>query len=59
MHIPQLSLKRVIRIFFLKLQTLDMWPGSFRHHLLRLGGVKIGKYSHVWGGTFLIHCAQI
>ncbi len=51
MHIVQLSLKRVVRIFFLKLQILDMWPGSFRYHLLRLGGVKIGKYSHVGGGN--------
>ena len=49
MYIPQFSLKRLFRVFFLKMQVLDIWPGSFRYHLLRLGGVNIGKKCHVGG----------
>ena len=51
MHIPQFSIKRILRVVFLKLQVIDIWPGSFRPFLLNLAGVNIGHHTHVGGGN--------
>lgn len=49
MHIPQFSLKRLFRVLFLKIQVWNIWPGSFRYHLLRLGGVNVAEQCHIGG----------
>ncbi len=51
MHIPQFSFKRLFQFFFLRLQTLDIWPGVFRYRFLRLAGIQIGRGTHVGGGN--------
>lgn len=50
--IPYFSIKRLFRVFFLRLQKIDVWPGFFRYHLLKLAGVKVASNIHVGGGIF-------
>ena len=50
-NIPYFSFRRLFQVVFLRLQKIDIWPGSFRYHLLRLGGVKISSNTHVGGGN--------
>ena len=51
MFIPYFSFTRLFRVFFLRLQEINIWPGRFRYHLLRLGGIKISPNTHVGGGN--------
>ncbi len=50
-HIPFFSLRRVKSVFFLRLQALDIIPGSYRSILLRWAGVKVGNACHIGGGN--------
>lgn len=50
-NIPYLSFTRLYRTIFLRLQELNIWPGRFRCYLLRFGGVKISKNTHIGGGN--------
>lgn len=43
--------KRIVRIMFLRIQIMSIWPSSIRKRLLRYGGVKIGKDSYIGGGN--------
>ena len=47
--IPFFSIKRVISVFLLRLQELNIWPGSLRCILLRLAGINVGKNTHIGG----------
>lgn len=44
-------MKRLFRIFFLKIQLLDIWPAMFRYRLLKMAGVNIGHHTHIGGGN--------
>ena len=37
-------------MIFLRLQAMDIWPGSYRPLLLKLGGINIGCRTFVGGG---------
>ena len=50
--IPYFSIRRLFRVFFLRLQKMDIWPGSFRYHLLKLAGVNVSSNIFVGGGIF-------
>ena len=49
--IPFFSIKRVVSVFFLRLQELNVWPGCFRGVILKLAGVDVGKNTHIGGGN--------
>lgn len=50
-RIPFFSFKRVVSVFFLRLQELNIWPGGIRCYLLKLAGVNVGKNTHIGGGN--------
>ncbi len=45
------SIRRIIRVLFLTIQSWSIWPGRLRMYLLRMGGVQIEKSVFIGAGV--------